>query len=275
MLKKYQPGRTDLLINNDWGIPYDGLTKEVAQSRNMLLFHDRWVTKEEKKQLREEQSTYQSILIIGYLLICITLYIIINIGIVFQSGIVSVSIAVTYGIAVLVAGIGLIKFRRFARNVSVLVFVSFLILPFMPMLENEKGAPLLMLFGLSGLYYLLRKTARKIFSPFSKTSADDTKTKSSLVIKGIYLVILCVTLFAGYFVYDMSQAGRMAANACIGAIQGMPLEDYLSKFPATDYKIVRGNKYVMIVPKRGMGRNSCTVEHDGQKITGSKTEYID
>ena len=275
MLKKYQPDRPVLLINTDWGIPHNGLTKEDAQIRNMLLFHDRWVNKEEKKQLQEEHSTYQSILIIGYLLLCITLYIIINIGNIFQSGIVSASIAVAYGIALLAAGIGLIKFMRFARNISVLVFVSFLILPFMPMLENEKGAPLLILLGLSGLYYLLRKTARKIFSPFSKTSADDTKNKTSLVRKGIYLVIFCVALFAGYFAYDMSQARRMAADACIGATQGMSLEDFLSKFPEKDYRIIRRAEYLMIVPKRGMGRNHCTVSHNGLKIIGSKAVYID
>ena len=275
MLKKYQLGRADLLINTDWGLPHDVLTKEDAQSRKMMLFHDYWVTKKEKKQLREEHGAYQSILIIGYLLICITLYIIINIGNIFQGGIVFTSIVMIYDIAMLAAGIGIIKFKRFARNIAVLVFVSFLILPFMPMLENEKGAPLLIILGLSGLYYLLRKTARKIFSPFSKMSADDTKTKSSLVRQGVYLVIFFVTLFAGYFAYDVSQAKRMADDACIGAIQGKPLEDYSSKFPAKDYRIVRGSKYVMIVPKRGMGRNSCTVFHDGEKIIGSKTEYID
>lgn len=209
MLKKYQPGRTDLLINNEWGIPHDILTKEDAQNRNMLFFQGRWVTKKEKKQLREEQSTYQSILIIGYLLICITLYIIINIGNFFQGGIVSAFIAMIYGIAMIAAGIGLIKFRRFARNIAVLVFVSFLVLPFMPMLSNEKGAPLLIVLGLSGLYYLLRKTARKIFSPFSNENANETKNKSAIVRKVIYLIILCVALFTGYFAYDMIQARRI------------------------------------------------------------------
>lgn len=275
MFKKYQPGRTDLLINTDWGIPHDGLTKEDAQSKNMLLFHNRWVTKEEKKQLKEEHSTYQSIFIIGYLLLCITLYIIINIVNIFQTGIVSASITIISGIVMLAAGIGLIKFRRLARNIAVLVFVSFLVLPFMPMLSNEKGAPLLIVLGLSGLYYLLRKTARKIFSPFSKEIADYTKNKSSLVRKGIYLVIFCVALFTGYFAYDMSQARRMAADACIGTTQGMPMEEFLSKFPEKDYKIIKRAEYIMIVPKRGMGRNNCTVFHDGRKIIGSKTGYID
>jgi hypothetical protein len=32
--------------------------------------------------------------------------------------------------------------------------------------------------------------------------------------------------------------------------------------------------YVVIVPKRGMGRNHCSVFHDGQNIIGSKTELV-
>ena len=84
-----------------------------------------------------------------------------------------------------------------------------------------------------------------------------------------------MAVFAGYFAYDMSQAKRMATDACIRATQGMPLEDYLSKFPEKDYKIIRRAEYIMIVPKRGMGRNHCTVSHDGQKIIGSKTGFND
>jgi len=115
----------------------------------------------------------------------------------------------------------------------------------------------------------------KSFLPSAWSKPDDKKSKSSIVRKGIYLVVFCVALFAGYFAYDMSQAKRMAADACIGAIQGMPLEDFLSKFPVKDYRIVRGNDYVMIVPKKGMGRNYCKVSHDGEKITGSKAGFND
>ncbi|MBA4389944.1 MAG: hypothetical protein C0399_03300 [Syntrophus sp. (in: bacteria)] len=104
---------------------------------------------------------------------------------------------------------------------------------------------------------------------------DGKKKKSSIVRKGIYLLVLLVAFFAGYFVYDMRQAKQAAADACINATQGMPLEDFLSKFPEKDYKIIRGAEYITVVPKRGMGRNHCTVSHDGQKITGSKTGFND
>lgn len=275
MLKKYQPGRTDLLINTDWGIPHDGLTTVDVQSRNMLLFHDRWVTKEERKQLRGEYSTYDSIRIIGYLLMVITLPIFINIREISKGGIISTSFAVIYGFVMLTAGIGLIKFRRFARNIAVFVFLSFLFLPFTPLFSDDKGSPLIIILGLIGLYYLLRRTARKIFSLPAGVNTGDTKNKSSIVRKGIYLLVLLVAFFAGYFVYDMRQAKHMVADVCNRAVKGMPLEDFLSKVPEKYYIIIRRAEYIMIVPKRGMGRNHCTVAHDGQRITGSKAGFND
>jgi hypothetical protein len=93
--------------------------------------------------------------------------------------------------------------------------------------------------------------------------------------KGIYLIILFVAVLAGYFAYDMIQAKRMAANVCTGAVQGMLLEDFLSKLPEKDYRIIRRDKYLTIVPKKGMGRNFCTVMHDGRQVTGSKAGFND
>jgi len=80
VLKKYQPGCTDLLIKTEWGIPHDGLTKGEAKSRYTLLFHGRWVTREEKKQLKDEYHAYRSIRIIGFILMLFALSIVINIG---------------------------------------------------------------------------------------------------------------------------------------------------------------------------------------------------
>ena len=55
----------------------------------------------------------------------------------------------------------------------------------------------------------------------------------------------------------------------------MPLEYFLSKYSEKDYKIIRRDEYIMIVPKRGMGHNHCIVAHDGQKIIGSKAGFND
>jgi len=214
MLKKYQPGRPDFLINTDWGIPSDQLSKEAAESRGLKLFHGRWVTKTEKKQLQDEQNAYCTIRIIGCLLILLALYVAINIGQISQGIFLSTFLIVLYELVVVACGIGLIRFARFARYLAILIFISFLVLPFTPLLADEKGAPLLIVLGVMGLYYLLRRTARKIFWPKNESNPDDNKNKSSIVRKGIYLVVLFVSLSVGYFAYDMSQAKHMAADAC-------------------------------------------------------------
>ncbi len=274
MLKKYQPERTDLLINTDWGIPRDGLTAEVAQERKLRLFHDRWVTREGKKRLEDERNAYASIRVIGYLLLFICVPVLINIRVIAEGGIVTVAFAVLYAFIAAVSGSGLIRYARYARYPAILIFLSFFILPFMPLMESEKGAPLLFILGATGLYYLLRKTARKILWPGTRLKSDDKKI-SPVVRRIIYGIALVIGLTAGYFIYDFTQAGRMTADACSLARAGMPLEEYLSKFPAEDYKIIRGSEAIIIVPKRGMGRNHCTVMHDGRNIAGAKTGFID
>ena len=60
-MKKYQPDRKDLLINTDWGIPKDNLSKEDADKQQLVLFEKRWVTKEEKKALRKQINAYSNI----------------------------------------------------------------------------------------------------------------------------------------------------------------------------------------------------------------------
>jgi hypothetical protein len=189
--------------------------------------------------------------------------------------IISTALAAIYGFVMLAAGIGLIKFNRFARNIAVFVFLSFLVLPFMPLLGDDKGSPFIMLLGVIGFYYLLRRTARKIFTPFSKENTDTTKHTGFAVRKVIYAVLSLLAIFAIYSMYDMGQAKRMAADACTRATQGMPLENFLSAISEKDCKIIKRPDYVMIVPKRGMGRNHCSVSHDGRKITGSRTGFND
>jgi hypothetical protein len=274
-LKKYQPERTDFLINTDWGIPADVLSAEEAKSGGKKLFHGRWVTKEGKKQLREEHAAYQSVRVIGGLLIIVTLYLLMSSGRIFQEGINSILAAGIYGAAMLTAGIGIIKFRTFARNIALLIFLSFVVLPFTPILADDKGSPLIIILGLSGFYYLLRRPARKIFATPSIKNAEDTKLKRFIFRKAIYAALLILAFLGIYTIYDLQQARIMAVDTCNRAAKGMPLDDFLSRFPKNDYKIIKDTEHIMIVPKRGLGRSSCTVSHDGQKITGSKTGFND
>ncbi|MHB8137953.1 MAG: hypothetical protein ACYDGO_06130 [Smithellaceae bacterium] len=275
MLRKYQPGRPDFLINTDWGIPSDQISKEAAESRGLKIFHGRWVSKTEKKQLKDEQNAYFTIRIIGCLLILLALTVAINIWQISRGTFLSTFLIVLYGLVVVACGIGLIRFARFTRYFALLIFVSFLVLPFTPLLADEKGAPLLIVLGVLCIYYLLRRTARKIFWPDKESNPDDNNNKSSILRKGIYLVVIFVLLSVGYFVYEMSQAKHMAADACLRATKGMLLEDYLSIFLKNDFIVIRSAEYIILVPERGMGRNYCSVFHDGQRITGSKTGFND
>lgn len=274
MLKKYQPERTDLLINTDWGIPRDGLSTEEAQERKMLLFQSRWVTREEKKQLQDERNAYASIRVMGYLLIFTCVPVFINIKLIAEGGIIQVAFAVIYAFAAAMTGAGLIRYARFARYLTILIFLSFFILPFTVLFENEKGAPLLFIMGIAGLYYLLRNTARKILWPGTGLKSDDKKI-SPVVRQIIYGIVLVIGLTAGYFIFDLIQARQMTVAACSRAAAGLPLEEFLSKFSGEDYKIIRGSDNILIVPKRGLGRNYCTVMHDGRVITGAKTGFAD
>ena len=274
MLKKYQPERTDLLINTDWGIPRDGLSTGEAQDRKMLLFQSRWVTREEKKQLQDERNAYASIRVMGYLLIFTCVPVFINIRLIAEGGIIQVAFAVIYAFAAAVTGAGLIRYARFARYLTILIFLSFFILPFTGFFENEKGAPLLFIMGIAGLYYLLRNTARKILWPGTGLKSDDKKI-SPVVRQIIYGIVLVIGLTAGYFIFDLIQARQMTVAACSRAAVGLPLEEFLSKFSGEDYKIIRGSDNILIVPKRGLGRNYCTVMHDGRIITGAKTGFAD
>ena len=189
MLKKYQPDRPDLLINTDWGIPSDQLSREAAKSSGLKLFHGRWVTKAEKKQLKDEQNAYCSIRIIGCLLIVLALSVAINIGKFSQGTFLSTFLNVCCALVAVACGIGLIMFARFARYLAILIFISFFVWPFTTLLADKKGAPLLIVLGVMGIYNLLRRTARKILWPQTESNPDEKKNKSSIVRNGIYLII--------------------------------------------------------------------------------------
>jgi len=175
----------------------------------------------------------------------------------------------------LAAGIGLLKFKVFARNIAVFVFASFLVLPFTPLLSDDKGSPFIIFLGIIGLYYVLRRTARKVFAPPAVQNTENAKVKSSVVRRVVYAFLLLLAFSTIYTFYDMRQGKQMAAGACNRAVKGMLLEDFLTSFSKDDYKIINRSEYTIIVPKKGMGRNSCIVSHDGQKITGAKTGFND
>lgn len=281
MLKRYQPHRKDFLINTDWGIPRDDLATATAKERGLVRFHGRWVTKAEKMQLSKEHQAYFTIRGMGVALIGIGLLIARDAIAFFTISIMRSAEMVLFVLALIATGIGLVRFRRAARYPAALIFIAFLVLPFTPPLENDKGAPLLLVPGVAGLYYLLRKTGRRIFwppeaqRPHGHRSADKGRRKIGPVRIISVLTLLAALLAGGYFLYDMRQGKRLAVEACTAAKEGMPLDDFTSKLSPQDYRIVRDTNAIMVVPKRGMGRNYCRVSHDGRQITGFSTGATD
>jgi len=275
MLRKYQPDRPDILINTDWGEVRDRWTPEEARSRRLVLFHDRWVTPEERKQLRDEVNTYQAMRFIGIVMMFFPLVIATNYAFILSNGTSALLIGLIYALALPPAGYGLIRYRSWSRIVSIVIFTSFLVLPFIPPFEDDKGAPLLIFVGVIGLNYLLRRTARRIYSP--EPAAEDTAAQKRRAIfkKITYGIIFIVALAAGYFSYDLNRAARLAADACKRATPGTDIAPYLAQFDEKDYRIIRRADTAVIVPRNAMGRSSCTVSHDGLKITGAKAGLRD
>jgi predicted ABC-type exoprotein transport system permease subunit len=164
-LKKYQPQRTDFLINTDWGIHRNGMSEKKAKNKNMLLFGDRWVTKEEKKQLLEEYYSYLTVRILAAVLISFSIPIFFNIGEVIKGGTLSTFFTILYGIVLLAAGIGLFRYAAYAQKLTIAIFCTFFVLPFLPPMNNDKGALFLIVFGAIGFYFIFKESTRKIFTP--------------------------------------------------------------------------------------------------------------
>jgi hypothetical protein len=275
MLKKFQPDRQDILINTDWGEPRGRWTPEEARSRRLVLFHDRWVSVAERKQLRDEANTYQALHFIGIVMMLFPLIIAANYAAILRSGATALLIALLYALALPPAGYGLVKYRPWSRIASIAIFASFLVLPFLPPFEDDKGAPLLIFVGVIGLNYLLRGSARRIYSPEPAEGDVATQKRRTIFKKVTYAIITVVALAAGYFSYDLNRAARLAADACSKAKPGTLLAPYLAQFGEKDYRIIRRADSAVIVPRNALGRSSCTVSHDGQTITGAKAGLRD
>jgi len=162
-IKIYQPHRKDILINTEWGIPKQLLSKKEAKLKKMKLFHGRWVTREERKQLKGQRDAYYSIRGIAVILMLMSL---LMFGYIFggEPNIKGLILSAVYGASSFISGIGLLRYRRWGRNIATLVLIVTILLPFMPILADDKGAPFIGFLGIIGLYYLYRKAARQIFS---------------------------------------------------------------------------------------------------------------
>jgi hypothetical protein len=162
-INAYQPQRTDLLINTAWGVPLEQMTASEAHARGLTLLQGRWVSPEERRQLKDEANAYRSLrslagllLVIAFLSIFWTNAAVRNFG---SPGL----FVLIPGAASLAGGIGLLRYARWGRNLAAVLFGLLLIVPFIPAGSDDKGAPFFLVIGALGLYYLFRKTAGRIF----------------------------------------------------------------------------------------------------------------
>ena len=127
-MTKLQPGKNDLLINNQWGIPLSNIEKEEAGNKNLVKWNHRWVTKEELRTLKRQYGTYRRIKGIGIIIYIIGIYALIRAGEKFQSfpsdtaeTVVVLSLFL-YPVFHFVVGYGLQKYKNWARWVAVILF---------------------------------------------------------------------------------------------------------------------------------------------------------
>ena len=163
LIKAYQPQRTDLFINTAWGLPLEQMAKSEAQARGLTLLQGRWVSREERRRLKEEANAYRALrslavlfLVIAFLSIFWTITAVRNFG---SPGL----LVLIPGAASLAGGIGLLRYTRWGRNLAAVLFGLLLIAPFIPAGSDDKGGPFFLVIGALGLYYLFRKTAGRIF----------------------------------------------------------------------------------------------------------------
>jgi hypothetical protein len=95
-------------------------------------------------------------------------------------------------------------------------------------------------------------------------------------VKRIVFLIAALVIGGVFYVFwDLRQSEGDALMICGKARVGMPVADYLDAVPADNFRIIRGQGSIIIVPRKGMGRHNCVVSHDGLKITDAKKRFLD
>lgn len=160
-MKKYQPERTDLLINTEWGKPKEEIPTEEAQQQGLVLFKDRWVTADEEKELKRQIFTYRALRAVALLFALVAGYmvyaLVVNItrkaptGALVMLGIVA--------FAYIATAVGLYVFKRWAYYVAMVLLLIGILQSFM-----ARRIILAVIVALL-VVFLIRKRVRRVFSP--------------------------------------------------------------------------------------------------------------
>lgn len=161
-IRNIQPHRKDLLINNEWGIPKENISKEEAGLSGLKYYKGYWVKKEEKKRLKAEYNAYNSIYLLARFLILFSIYMLFS---TFSVSLIFPIFFPAVGLALLSGSIGLFCYNRWGRNISTVALVSMFFIPFLLKGAPDKGAPIIWwVISIVSLYSLHNKKARQIFN---------------------------------------------------------------------------------------------------------------
>ena len=249
-IKIYQPHRTDLLINTQWGVPKERLSKEDASHGKMKLFHGRWVTREEKRQLKDQYHAYRSVRVLAKCMILLVPFALFIMLPFLQGNYAMKGLLIVYGSVFIISGIGLLRYRRWARNIATPALISLLFLPFLSLLSLDKGAPVIGVFGIIGLYYLHRNTVRRIFNEQYRKDSKQLFLKNRR-----FWLLIFVSLVIVFAFWQVGEPGRRARAVYRAIHSGMSPND------------------VLALPK---GRYLCSyrIETDGESKSCTREEFL-
>jgi len=160
-MKKYQPERTDLLINTEWGIAEEEVSKDEAQQRGLVLFKGRWVAPDESTKLAIEIVAYRAIRLLAGVICLFAAYsayaLLFNISRKAPVGALVMLAIVVF--AYVAAAIGLYMFKQWAYYVTMVlmaisIFQSFIARRYF-----------LLVIAVVVIVALIRKPFRRIFFP--------------------------------------------------------------------------------------------------------------
>lgn len=160
-MKKYQPERTDLLINTEWGKPNEEVSPEEAQQQGLMKFKDRWVTPTERKELKTQLFTYRALRVVALLFALVAGYVA-YLFIASLSRKVPVGAMMMFGILAavyLATAVGLYLFKRWAYYAATVLMLIGILQSFVA------RRVIFILIAVLLVLFFLRKPVRKVFSP--------------------------------------------------------------------------------------------------------------
>jgi hypothetical protein len=188
---RLQPGKNDLMINNQYGIPIADMDPQEAATKGFVKWNYRWVTQVELQTLKPQYRTYKRIRWISVIIYCLGTWAIIRAGERYQSFPTNLRETVTvlslfiYPVFHFVVGYNIQKYKNWARWVTVILYPLLIPPRYFYAGQTEDIAQwriAVLLFFVFILLTVFSKTGRVIFSSgrvsVTRKKEDQSKTDS-------------------------------------------------------------------------------------------------